>query len=112
MTNEELNAELYEKVLNEFEEYEKDLLESLPQEILKHAYAYTVRQDIILSLECNSFSDKQVKVLLKSEHPLEDIFTHWENNEEHHMEAIKDTIECTANEKIRDEFIKSQRESR
>jgi len=112
MTNEELNAELYHKISDEFEAYKSELLSLPSNEILEHAYAYTVKQDIVLSLEYNDVSDKQAKVLLKSEHPLEDIFSRWENHEGHYLEEIQDIIVCTANEKLRDEFVKSQRDSR
>ena len=38
-TAEELNAELYEKVSAEFEEYKNNLLMMSPEEMLEHAYA-------------------------------------------------------------------------
>ena len=39
-TAEELNAELYEEVSAEFEEYKNNLLMMSPEEMLEHAYAY------------------------------------------------------------------------
>ena len=39
-TAEELNAELYEKVSAEFEEYKNNLLMLPPEQLLEHAYAY------------------------------------------------------------------------
>jgi len=45
MTNEELNAELYHKISDEFEAYKNELLSLPSNEILEHAYAYTVKQD-------------------------------------------------------------------
>lgn len=38
-TAEELNAELYEKVSAEFEEYKNNLLMLPPEQLLEHAYA-------------------------------------------------------------------------
>ena len=45
MTNEEKNTALYEKIFAEQETYRKWLLDQPPEEILKHSYEYTVRED-------------------------------------------------------------------
>ena len=54
MTNEELNTALYEKMFSEQETYRAWLLAQPPEEILNHTYEYTVREDILMSLEYNS----------------------------------------------------------
>ncbi len=72
MTNEEKNTALYEKVFAEQETYRKWLLEQPPEEILKHSYEYTVREDIVLSLEYHDLEDAQAEALLKSPAPLGD----------------------------------------
>ena len=112
MTNEELNTELYRKMSDEFEKYKEELLGLPSEEILEHAYAYTVKQDILFAMEEYDLTDKQASALLKSEHPLEDVFSRWENHETFYMDEIRDMIDCTANEKLRDEFLKTQREAR
>ncbi len=38
-------------------EYRAWLLSQPPEEILKHTYEYTVREDILMSLENNDLSD-------------------------------------------------------
>ena len=48
-TAEEFNAELYEKVSAEFEEYKNNLLAMSPEQILEHAYDYAIREDIVLA---------------------------------------------------------------
>ena len=50
MTNEELNTRLYEKMFAEQEQFRDWLLSQPPAEILNHAYEYTVREDILMSL--------------------------------------------------------------
>ena len=65
MTNEELNTELYRKMSDEFEKYKEELLGLSSEEILEHAYAYTVKQDILFTMEEYDLSDKQAAVLLK-----------------------------------------------
>ena len=72
MTNEELNTALYEKMFSEQETYRAWLLAQPPEEILNHTYEYTVREDILMSLEYNSLPNTQVQALLKSPSPLAD----------------------------------------
>ena len=112
MTNEELNTKLYRKMSEKLEEYKDELLSMPSAEVLEHAYAYTVKQDIVLAMEELNLSDKQCKALLHESDPLEKVFERWENHESHYMDDIRDMIECTANEKIRDTFVMSKCESR
>jgi hypothetical protein len=73
MTNEEWNTRLYEKMFAEQEVYRSWILLQPPEEILNHAYAYVMREDILLSLEYGDLSDRQAKALLKSPALLADI---------------------------------------
>lgn len=70
MINEELNTALYEKMFAEQETYRAWLLSQPPEEILNHAYEYTVREDILMSLEYHDLPDAQARALLKSPSPL------------------------------------------
>ena len=74
MTNDELNTALYEKMFAEQETYRAWLLSQPSEEMLNHTYEYTVREDILLSMEYNDLPDAQAKALLKSPTPLADIF--------------------------------------
>ena len=58
MTNEELNTRLYEKMFAEQEQFRDWLLSQPPAEILNHAYEYTVREDILMSLEYHGFGGR------------------------------------------------------
>ena len=93
MTNEELNTRLYEKMFAEQERFRDWLLSQPPAEILNHAYEYTVREDILMSLEYNDLEDSQARALLKSGKPLKQIFERWEDKETSHMENIWDTVQ-------------------
>lgn len=108
MTNEELNTALYQKMFTEQETFKGWLLKHSPEEVLNHAYEYTTREDILLSMEYHDLSDKQCKALLKSHCPLADVFKDFEKRESSHMEEIQDTIECRANDIIRRDFLKSR----
>ena len=92
MTNEELNTSLYEKMFSEQETYRAWLLTQPPEEILNHTYEYTVREDILMSLEYNSLPNTQVRALLKSPSPLADVFAAWEDRETSYMEEIWQTV--------------------
>ena len=61
MTNDELNTALYEKMFAEQETYRAWLLSQPSEEILNHTYEYTVREDILLSMEYNDLPDAQAK---------------------------------------------------
>lgn len=112
MTNEELNSALYTKLFDEQEQYRKALLTLPPEKILDHAYEYAAREDILISLEYHNLCDIQAKALLKSEHPLKDIFDRWENRETDYMDDIWSTVEIHAKDVMRSEASKSDREAR
>lgn len=100
MTNEELNTALYEKMFAEQEIYRAWLLSQPPEEILNHAYEYTVREDILMSLEYHDLLDAQARALLKSPSPLADVFADWENKETGHMDDIWQTVEDRAKAEV------------
>ncbi len=99
MTNAELNTTLYEKMFAEQEAYRAWLLSQPPEEILNHAYEYTVREDILMALEFHDLPDAQVKALLRSPAPLADTFKDWEKKETGYMDDIWATVEERAKTK-------------
>ena len=112
MTNEELNTAVYDKAFSEQERFRSWLLSQPPEEILNHCYEYTVREDILVSLEFESFSDKQCQALLKPPDLMSDVFADFSKLETGHMQNILTTIESRANAIIRKDFAKTQNESR
>lgn len=108
MTNEELNTALYKKLFAEQERYEKWLLTQPPEEILKHSYEFTVRQDILLSLEYHDLTDAQASALLKSSSPLGDIFQEFEERETDYMDTVFDCMVCRADAVIQAEAEKKR----
>ena len=97
MKNEEINTKVYEKVFAEQEKFRKWLLSQPPEEILHHAYEYTLREDILLSLEYNDLTDVEAKALLKSEDILSDVLKDFEKKETGHMEGVWETVKSRAN---------------
>ena len=77
---------------------------------LAHAYEYTCREDILLSLEYNDLSPRQVAALLKSPSPLADVFKKWEKQETNHMDDIWNTVTARANEVVRADFVAQRKD--
>ena len=96
MTNEERNTALYQKMFAEQEVFRDWLKGQPPVEILNHAYEYTIREDILLSLEYHDLSDAQADALMKSPSPLADVFQDFEKLETSHMETVWDCLEGRA----------------
>ncbi len=106
MTNAERNTALYEKMFAEQETYRSWLLQQPPEEILKHTYEYTVREDVLLSLEYHDLTDAQADALLKSPSPLGDIFKEFEQRETDYMDNVFDSMVCRADAVIEAEAEK------
>ena len=96
MTNEEHNTALYQKMFAEQETFRDWLKDQPPEEILNHAYEYTIREDILLSLEYHNLSDAQIDALMESPSPLADVFRDFEKLETGHMETVWDCLENRA----------------
>jgi len=110
MTNEKLLTALYEKMAAEQAQYRQWLLGQPPDEILNHAYEYTIQEDIVMEMEELELTDAQAKALLKSRTPLADVYKEWNKTETHHMDDIRDVIENRADNVIHAE--KEKREAR
>ena len=112
MTQTMLNTQLYQKMFAEQEQFKAELMQLPPVEILRRAYEYVCREDILLSLEYNDLSSRQARALLKSQTPLADVFRKWDSWEDnHHMENIWNAVKARANEVVRADFI-SQKDAR
>lgn len=105
MTNEELNTKVYEKLFDEQQKYKGWLLSQSPEEILNHAYEYTVREDIVLAMEYHDLTDEQAKALLSSPAPLDEIFHDFEQIEGDHMDIIRGCIETRAKDILEEQRL-------
>lgn len=108
MTNEKLNTALYQKMFAEQGEYISWLVAQPPDEILDHAFEYTVREDILLSIEENNLPDRQARALLKSPCPLADVFKDFEKRETNHMDDIWSAVEGRADYVIRENSLREK----
>ena len=103
MTNEERNTALYQKMFAEQETFRDWLKSQPPEEILNHAYEYTIREDILLSLEYHNLSDAQIDTLMESSSPLTDVFRDFEKLETGHMDTVWDCLENRADSILEDQ---------
>lgn len=104
MTNEELNTALYKKMFAEQEKYTAWLKSRPLDEILEHTYEYTVREDILITLEHNDLSDEQAEALLRTESPLADVVREFEKRETDYMDVVLDSLaSCAAAEIAREQ---------
>ena len=96
---------LYEKMLNELEAYRSWLTALSPDEIIDRGYEFSVRKDIMEVMEIIELTAEQAGALLKSSHPLEDVYQRYqeENNNAINMNyEIMASIANQADEMLRE----------
>ena len=107
MNTNDLNTALYEKMAAEQDKFRDWLKSQPPEEVLNHAYEYTIREDIVMAMEKLELTDTQAQALLESSLPLADVYRYFEKLETGHMDVIRDSIEnraddvCRAKEELR-----------
>lgn len=112
MSNEELNQQLYEKLVDEQDKFRLELLALSPIEILRKAPEYYVREDIICCLEDHNLPDDQVKALLQSKTPLADIHARWDRYADNRLDDVRDCIHDHAVEAIQRQHALKSRDAR
>lgn len=98
MNTNDPNTALYEKMAAEQDKYRDWLKSQPPEEILHHAYEYTVREDIVMTMENLDLTGAQAQALLDSPSPLADVYRYFEKLETGYMDVIRDSIENRAND--------------
>lgn len=102
MTNDELNEIVFEKASQEQRKFRERLLSCEPAEILRSAYEYSIREDIvILFQECITLNDKQCRALIETDDIIGKVFRKFNQIESSYMETLSDTIRNTANQLVR-----------
>ena len=101
MTQEERMTALYKKMAAEQDRYRDWLMGQAPEEILNHAYEFTVRENIVMTIEDMELTAEQAEALLASPFPLTDICKDVEKIETGYMDIIRDTIKERAEKERR-----------
>ena len=108
MDAEKLNQALYDKMAAEQKEYRSWLLEQTPEEILNHAFEYSVREDILIEAEGVDLPERQAAALLESPSPLADIFKDFRDLETGHMNTVRECIEQRADDLLAVQWEKTR----
>ena len=101
MNTNDLNTALYEKMAAEQDKFRDWLKSQSPEEVLNHAYEYTIREDIVMAMEELELTDTQAQALLESPSPLTDVYRYFEKLETGYMGVIRDSIESRADDVCR-----------
>ena len=103
--NTDKNTALYEKMAAEQDKFRDWLKSQPPEEILKHTYEYTVREDILMAMEELDLPQSRAAALLASPSPLADVYKEFADRETSYMDVVRDSIEQRA-----DAALDAQRE--
>ena len=98
-----LQEQLCEKMRVEQSAYCLWLTAQPPEEILHHAYEYSVREDIILATEEMNLTLAQVRALLKSPAPLADVYKDFSKLETDYMSIVAQCVEDRADDLLKKE---------
>lgn len=96
MDHEARMTQLYDKMAAEQTKFREWLALQPPEEILNHAYEYTVREDILMCMEEAELRPEQTEALLASASPLDDVYQVYSKMETSHMETVRESIEAQA----------------
>lgn len=99
--NEELKNTLMDKLSREQDKYRDWLKGQSPEEILHHSYEYTVREDILMSMEELTLSEAETRALLLSPSPMAILYDKFSDLETGYMDTIRDSIEETAKDEAK-----------
>ena len=99
--NEALQQSLYDKLSREQDKYRDWLKGQPPEEILHHSYEYTVREDILMSMEELTLSEAGTRALLLSPSPMAILYDKFSDLETGYMDTIRDSIEDTARDEAK-----------
>lgn len=99
--NEELKNTLMGKLSREQDKYRDWLKGQPPEEILHHSYEYTVREDILMSMEELTLSEAETRALLLSPSPMAILYDKFSDLETGYMDTIRDSIEDTAKDEAK-----------
>lgn len=94
--NPDKNTALYEKMAAEQDKFRDWLKSQPPEEILKHTYEYTVREDILMAMEELDLPQSRAAALLASPSPLADVYKEFSDRETSYMDVVRDSIEQQA----------------
>lgn len=100
MEQEARMTQLYDKMAAEQAKFRDWLTAQPPEEILNHAYEYTVREDILMCMEEAELQPEQAEALLASASPLDDVYQVFSKKETSYMDIVRESIETEADARL------------
>ena len=100
MDNAAINAKLYAKMEESFQDFSNWLLKQQLEEILNHAYEYATKADILAIMETTDLDDAQAKGLLALDDPLDAVFKEFGDSSSNSMDVLVSFIEDKADELV------------
>ena len=93
MTEEEMIDALSDKMHEEQDRFKEDLLKKPPEEILRDAYSYWMREDMILAVEARLLPEEDLAALLKLDRPLETAYQEFLDTDHDALGPMVDCLE-------------------
>lgn len=93
-----INANLYSKMEETFQDFTNWLLRQSPEVILDHAYEYAIKENILLVLEYNDLEEAQANDLLTVEDPLDFLYNEVGESATISLDALLSLIEDKADQ--------------
>lgn len=108
MSKEDLRDLLYQKASKEQDAFIEHLKTLSPEQIIDKAYEKVMRDDILITFEDDSLSDKQVEALAKLDYPLSVCYDEWQKTDVTYMDRLRDVVDDVANDLIKQNEAEKQ----
>lgn len=92
MNTNDFRIEFYKKLNEEQKRYREWLLIQEPEEILNHTCEYTVREDIVMSLENLELTEEEAEMLLSLPSLLDDLYKDYKKMETGSIDIIQSCL--------------------
>ena len=93
MIEEEMIDALSDKMHEEQDRFKEELLKKPPEEILRDAYSYWMREDVILAVEAQLLPEEDLAALLKLDRPLETAYQEFLDTDHNALGPMVDCLE-------------------
>jgi hypothetical protein len=107
MDNNSVYNRLYKKALDEQSRYKNKLLTLQPEEVLRNAYEYHARIDILTVLRFGDthLSPTEADTLLRAKYPLSELYKDWVDFDDSPstLDNVVDSVKDTAKELMKDD---------
>lgn len=92
MTHEELETKVYEKMSVEYDDLLDNIKKMPPQDIIDNAYQIVMKQDMLFMMDKHFLDESQLRLLLDSETPLDDLYQDWLEKDCTYLEDVEQSI--------------------